>query len=60
MPGQFIISICLIQISDSDLCPLLASSVDAEHSFSCGRPQVNHLRHNMGSQSFKVQMALGS
>ncbi|KIJ07989.1 hypothetical protein PAXINDRAFT_59310, partial [Paxillus involutus ATCC 200175] len=37
-----------------------ASSVDAERSFSCGRLQVNHLQHNIGSQAFKAQMAIGS
>ncbi|KIJ19537.1 hypothetical protein PAXINDRAFT_69570, partial [Paxillus involutus ATCC 200175] len=36
------------------------SSVDAERSFSCGRLQVNHLQHNIGSQAFKAQMAIGS
>lgn len=38
----------------------LASSVDAERAFSIGRLQVNHLQHNMLSQTFKAQMALGS
>ena len=37
-----------------------ASSVDAERAFSCGRLQVNHLQHNMSSQTFKAQMAVGS
>ncbi|KAF7969646.1 hypothetical protein HWV62_26741 [Athelia sp. TMB] len=36
------------------------SSVDAERAFSVGRLQVNHLQHNMSSQSFKAQMALGA
>ena len=44
----------------SYLCLPPASSVDAERSFSCGRLQVNHLQHNIGSQSFKAQMAVGS
>jgi hypothetical protein len=39
---------------------LLASSVDAERAFSSGCLQVNHLQHNMSSQSFKAQVALGS
>ncbi|KAF9218128.1 hypothetical protein BS17DRAFT_685286, partial [Gyrodon lividus] len=29
-------------------------------AFSCGRLQVNHLQHNMGSRSFKAKMAIGS
>ncbi|EPQ54973.1 hypothetical protein GLOTRDRAFT_25702, partial [Gloeophyllum trabeum ATCC 11539] len=37
-----------------------ASSVDAERSFSSGRLTVNHLQHNMSSQSFKAQVAVGS
>ncbi|KAI6018854.1 hypothetical protein EDC04DRAFT_2576187 [Pisolithus marmoratus] len=39
---------------------LLASSVDAERVFSGGHLQVNHLQHQMGSQSFKAQVAVGS
>jgi len=39
---------------------LLASSVDTEHAFSGGRLQVNHLQHQMSSQSFKAQVAVGS
>ena len=39
---------------------LLASSVDAERTFSGGRLQVNHLQHQMSSQSFKAQVAVGS
>ena len=39
---------------------MIASSVDAERAFSCGRLQVNHLQHNMSSQTFKAQMAVGS
>ncbi len=39
---------------------LVASSVDAERAFSDGRLQINHLQHNMSSQTFKAQMALGS
>jgi hypothetical protein len=57
-PGQFIISKFLHKNLVSVL--LLASSVDAERSFSCGRLQINHLQHNIGSQSFKAQMALES
>ncbi|KII90074.1 hypothetical protein PLICRDRAFT_84536, partial [Plicaturopsis crispa FD-325 SS-3] len=29
-------------------------------AFSGGRLQTNHLQHNMESQTFKAQMALGS
>lgn len=42
------------------LCCVLASSVDAERSFSCGRLQVGHLQHGVSSQTFKAKMALGS
>jgi hypothetical protein len=34
--------------------------VDAERAFSTGRRQVNHMQHNMNSQTFKARMALGS
>ncbi|KIM51420.1 hypothetical protein SCLCIDRAFT_143294, partial [Scleroderma citrinum Foug A] len=37
-----------------------ASSVDAERAFSGGRLQVNHLQHQLSSQSFKAQVAVGS
>jgi hypothetical protein len=37
-----------------------ASSVDAERAFSTGRLEVNHLQHNMNSQTFKAQVAVGS
>ncbi|KAJ6596552.1 hypothetical protein B0H10DRAFT_1760361, partial [Mycena sp. CBHHK59/15] len=37
-----------------------ASSVDAEHAFSGGCLQVNHLQHQTSSQTFKVRVALGS
>jgi hypothetical protein len=57
-PSQFVISNCLYKNLIS--VPLLASSVDAERSFSCGQLQTNHLQYNIGSQSFKVLMALGS
>lgn len=43
-----------------DLYPIIAASVDAERAFSRGRLQVNHLQHNLSSQSFKAQMAVGS
>ncbi|KAF8990540.1 hypothetical protein BDQ17DRAFT_1255708, partial [Cyathus striatus] len=29
-------------------------------AFSSGHLQINHLQHNMSSQTFKAQMALGS
>ena len=38
----------------------IASSVDAERAFSGGRLQVNHLQHQLSSQSFKAQVAVGS
>ncbi|GBE85873.1 hypothetical protein SCP_0803950 [Sparassis crispa] len=37
-----------------------ASSVDAERAFSGGRLTVNHLQHQMSSQTFKAQVAVGS
>ncbi|KAJ6632378.1 hypothetical protein B0H10DRAFT_1640554, partial [Mycena sp. CBHHK59/15] len=37
-----------------------ASSVDAEHAFSGGRLQVNHLQHQTSMQTFKARVALGS
>lgn len=37
-----------------------ASSVDAERAFSSGRLMVNHLQHNMSSDSFRAQVAIGS
>ena len=36
------------------------TSVDAERVFSGGRLQVNHFQHQMSSQSFKAQVAVGS
>jgi hypothetical protein len=50
--------------NNSHLCfysdTLLASSVDAEHAFSVGRLEVNHLQHNTSPQTFKAQVAVGS
>ncbi|KAF5315255.1 hypothetical protein D9619_006958 [Psilocybe cf. subviscida] len=43
-----------------DYCSAPASSVDAERAFSSGRRQVNFMQHNMSSQTFKAQMAVGS
>ena len=37
-----------------------ASSVDAERAFSTGWLEANHLQHNMNSQTFKAQVAVGS
>ncbi|KAF8220298.1 hypothetical protein L208DRAFT_1334714, partial [Tricholoma matsutake] len=37
-----------------------ASSVDAEWAFSSGCLQISHLQHNMNSQTFRAQMAVGS
>jgi len=39
---------------------LTATSVDAERAFSTGRRQVNHMQHNMSSQTFKARVAIGS
>ncbi|KDR68283.1 hypothetical protein GALMADRAFT_78780 [Galerina marginata CBS 339.88] len=44
----------------SDYCSAPATSVDAERAFSTGRRQVNFMQHNMSSQTFKAQMAVGS
>jgi len=38
----------------------IATSVDAKCAFSTGRRQVNHMQHNMSSQTFKARMAIGS
>ena len=38
----------------------VASSVDTERAFSGGHLQVNHLQHQINSQSFKAQVAVGS
>ncbi|KAJ6504023.1 hypothetical protein DFH09DRAFT_944136, partial [Mycena vulgaris] len=37
-----------------------ASHVDAERAFSEGRREVNFLQHNIGYQTFRAEMALGS
>jgi hypothetical protein len=39
---------------------MTASSVDAEHAFSVGRLEVNHLQHSTSPQTFKAQVAVGS
>ncbi|KAF8239892.1 hypothetical protein L208DRAFT_1235889 [Tricholoma matsutake] len=44
----------------SDFCSVPASSVDAEQAFSSGHLQISHLQHNMNSQTFRAQMAVGS
>ncbi|KAF8237847.1 hypothetical protein L208DRAFT_1245242 [Tricholoma matsutake] len=44
----------------SDFCSVPASSVDAEWAFSSGCLQISHLQHNMNSQAFRAQMAVGS
>ncbi|KAJ7872751.1 hypothetical protein B0H13DRAFT_1633734, partial [Mycena leptocephala] len=36
------------------------TSTDAERAFSEGRRGVNFLQHNMSSQTFRGEMALGS
>ncbi|KEP46987.1 hAT family dimerization protein [Rhizoctonia solani 123E] len=37
-----------------------ASSVEAERAFSCGRLTINHLQHQMSSDTFCAKMALRS
>lgn len=39
---------------------LAAASTDAERAFSKGRREVNFMQHNMSSQTFKSEMAVGS
>jgi hypothetical protein len=39
---------------------LTAASTDAERAFSKGRREVNFMQHNMSSQTFKAEMAVGS
>ena len=39
---------------------VVATSVDAERAFSTGRHQINFTQHNINSQTFKAEMALGS
>ncbi|KAF8987429.1 hypothetical protein BDQ17DRAFT_1193931, partial [Cyathus striatus] len=43
-----------------DFCSAPTLSVDCEQAFSSGHLQINHLQHNMSSQTFKAQMAVGS
>jgi len=33
---------------------------DAEHAFSKGHHKVNFMQHNMSSQTFKAEVAIGS
>jgi hypothetical protein len=42
------------------LIPLATASTDVERAFSEGRREVNFMQHNMSSQTFKVEMAVGS
>ncbi|KIM79281.1 hypothetical protein PILCRDRAFT_74542 [Piloderma croceum F 1598] len=35
------------------------SSTDAEQAFSEGHHEVNFMQHNMSSQTFKAEMAVG-
>lgn len=55
-PGQ----ISLLYKSSPQFFLFTATSVDAERAFSTGRRQVNHMQHNMSSQTFKARMAIGS
>lgn len=43
-----------------ELFDVAAASTDAERAFSEGRREVNFMQHNMASQTFKAQMAVGS
>ena len=43
-----------------DSCSNESFFYDAEHAFSGGRLQVNHLQHGMNSQTFKARVALAS
>ncbi|EJD08422.1 uncharacterized protein FOMMEDRAFT_72549 [Fomitiporia mediterranea MF3/22] len=43
-----------------DFCSAPATSVDAEQAFSHGRHQINFMQHNMSSNTFVAQMAVGS
>ena len=42
------------------LIPLAAASTDVECAFSEGRQEVDFMQHNMSSQTFKAEMAVGS
>jgi hypothetical protein len=46
--------------SSSNFFFVYSTSVDAEHAFSTGRCHVNHMQHNMSSQTFKAWVALDS
>ncbi|KIM77345.1 hypothetical protein PILCRDRAFT_48235, partial [Piloderma croceum F 1598] len=37
-----------------------SASTNAERAFSKGRCEVNFMQHNMSSQTFKAEMAVGS
>ena len=39
---------------------LAGASTDVERAFSDGRREVNFMQHNMSSQTFKAEMAVGS
>jgi hypothetical protein len=43
-----------------ELFNIAAASTDAECAFSEGWRKVNFMQHNMASQTFKAQMAVGS
>ncbi|KAJ7159147.1 hypothetical protein C8R43DRAFT_882280 [Mycena crocata] len=44
----------------SDDCSAPATSTDIEHPFSEHHWEVNFLQHNLGSQTFRGEMVLGS
>ena len=50
----------LVSWFETDVYPYIATSVDAERAFSAGRLTINHLQHNMSSETFEAKMAVGS
>jgi hypothetical protein len=58
-PGMYF-SLQDSKLSVSNSLAISASSTDAERSFSEGRREVNFMQHNMASQTFKAEMAVGS
>ncbi|KIK77888.1 hypothetical protein PAXRUDRAFT_165481 [Paxillus rubicundulus Ve08.2h10] len=43
-----------------DYCSAPALSTDTERAFSDGCQELNFMQHNMSSQTFKAEMAMGS
>jgi hypothetical protein len=59
-PGVYRYQPFLLLKSLTCLCIYPATSVDAERAFSAGRLTINHLQHNMSSETFEAKMAVGS